>query len=154
MAATYTNLARKKSALARKKLYLRGKNFYFLGRKPWFWDKKEEKVLWLWAFSSTLCKYTTFFGEIQMVLTFRNTPELLKCSDLQLRQVAMYYITRRCAAVGNVPHLARPKFVSWVRCLVTTQVKNVRSLYTEVSNVPHVACNVWVRSLYWRKGTL
>ena len=25
---------------------------------------------------------------------------------------------------------------------VTTQVKNVRSLYTEVSNVPHVACNV------------
>ena len=26
--------------------------------------------------------------------------------------------------------------------IVTTQVKNVRSLYTEVSNVPHVACNV------------
>ena len=24
----------------------------------------------------------------------------------------------------------------------STQVKNVRSLYTEVSNVPHVACNV------------
>ena len=25
---------------------------------------------------------------------------------------------------------------------LTTQFKNVRSLYTEVSNVPHVACNV------------
>ena len=43
---------------------------------------------------------------MQIALTFRNTSELLKCSDLQLRQIAMYYITRRCTAVGNVPHLA------------------------------------------------
>ena len=55
---------------------------------------------------------------MQIALTFRNTSELLKCSDLQLRQIAMYYITRRCTAVGNVPHLASVStvFVLIARC--------------------------------------
>ena len=41
-------------------------------------SKKEEKTQHLRASSSSLYKYTTFFGEIQIALTFRNNPRNVK----------------------------------------------------------------------------
>ena len=43
----------------------------------------------------------------------------------------------------KVPHLAYPKIVTWVWCLSSL-----------VSNVPHVARNVWVGSSYRGKGKI
>ena len=60
-----------------------------------FLQKKEERTQCLRALSSSLYKYTTFFAEIQTALTFRNTAQLLKCSDLQQRASGGCYITRR-----------------------------------------------------------
>ena len=51
------------------------------------------------ALSSTLYKYTIFFSEIQIALTFRYNSEMLKCSDLHKLGSAMYYITRRAPKV-------------------------------------------------------
>ena len=86
-------LARKKSYLARKKIYLRGKIFYLRGRNPRFLAKKEEKTPCLRAFSSSLYKNTTFFAEIQMVLTFEYNSELLNLQRFAAARLAhvLYY---------------------------------------------------------------
>ena len=41
---------------------------------PPFRAKKEERTRCVWALSSSLYKYTTFFREKQTALTYRNTP--------------------------------------------------------------------------------
>ena len=52
------------------------------------------------SLSSSLYKDNTFFREIQIAFTFEYTSEMLKCSDLQQRGSAMYYITRRAPKGG------------------------------------------------------
>ena len=46
---------------------------------------------------SPLCYYkdNTFSRETQILLTFRNTVQLLKCSDLQQTGMELYYLTRQ-----------------------------------------------------------
>ena len=60
-----------------------------------FLQKKEEKTQCLQALSSSLYKYTTFFAEIQIALTFRNSPRNVKRRVLHKRASGMCYITRR-----------------------------------------------------------
>ena len=54
--------------------------------------------------SSSQYKYTTFFAEIQIPLTFRNTLGKLKCGDLQQRAFGACYITRSTWKVGILLH--------------------------------------------------
>ena len=56
--------------------------------------KKEERTQHVRVLSSSLYKDTTFFGEIQIALTFEHISEMLKCSDLQQTGSVWCYITR------------------------------------------------------------
>ena len=86
-------MARKIFAKADKNFYLRGKISYIRGKNHWFLDKNEEKTLCLWALSSSLYKYTTFFREIQIALTFRNSPRNVKMQRFAAARVGhvLYY---------------------------------------------------------------
>ena len=70
---------------------------------------------------------------------------------MQQTGVGMYYITRRGGNV-KVPHLAvqgvSTEFVLIARQEGVCTPRWVRCLFSLFSNVPHVACNVWVRSLF------
>lgn len=63
----------RKFPLATSKISLSESNFFISAKNPpLFWVKKEEKPQCLRALSSSLCKYTKFSAEKQIVLTFRN----------------------------------------------------------------------------------
>ena len=60
---------------ARRKISLATRNFSISKKKQRpIWAKKEEKAFCLRALSSSLYKYTTFFGKKQIVLTFEYNP--------------------------------------------------------------------------------
>ena len=84
---------------------------------------------------SSLCEIKVFFTRERVNVKFRT---LLQAMNKELFSLKGERISLTMEGL----------LLEFVIKIVTTQVKNVRSLYTEVSNVPHVACNVWVRSLY------
>ena len=78
-------LSRKKSCLWEKFACLWEKFFclwekfsYLWDRNHWISAQKEDRTREIWALSSSLYKYTTFSGEIQIPLTFRNTLSTVK----------------------------------------------------------------------------
>ena len=81
-AVFYSFRARKKfgkgpprAPTARRKISLATRNFSISKKKQRpIWAKKEEKAFCLRALSSSLYKYTTFFGKKQIVLTFEYNP--------------------------------------------------------------------------------
>ena len=98
--------ALRKDPLALRKNPLATRNFRITEEKqPSFWAKKEEKPLCLWALSSSLYKYTTFFGKMQIALTFRNTPWTVK--KTRFAQASGWRVLYYEARMGRRPHTAR-----------------------------------------------
>ena len=90
--------------------YFRYRNSYFPDRfhnfpdrSHWFSVKKEDRTLQIWVLSSSQYKYTTFFAQIQILLTFRNT-----LTTVKMRRFA-------AARVGAMLYYETGKNVSWQR---------------------------------------
>ena len=66
-------LSKKFFYLRYKFFYLSKKFFYFPDRITLYFSKKEDRTQQVQVLSSLQYKYTTFFVEIQIPLTFRNT---------------------------------------------------------------------------------
>ena len=75
---------------------------------------------------SSLCETKVFFTRERVNVKFRT---LLQAMNKELFSLKG----------GRISLTMEGLLLEFVIKIVTTQVKNVRSLYTEVSNVPHVA---------------
>ena len=77
-AAARTNYTEKSFAHNEKFSPRNEKFFYLKGKTTAILGQKEERTHHLRALSSSLYKFTTFFGEKQILLTYRNTPWTVK----------------------------------------------------------------------------